>query len=293
MSAYSIKDLERYSGIKAHTLRIWEQRYKLLSPQRSDTNIRTYSNADLRHILNVSFLNNQGHKISNIAKLSVQEIHRKVDEITETNIVADVQIENFIHATADLDEEKFLKVFDVCAQKLGFDKTMTDVIYPFLQKLGVMWHTGVINPGHEHFIVNLIRQKILSAINEIKIGSDKKAKRVILFLPENENHEIALLYYQYHLRSLGYKTFYLGQSMPYDDLKKINKQIQAHYLLTIITCPKEKIDVKSYLKSLAEDFKKSKIMISGYKEALEKIKLPANIFYFKNPKHFSSLLQEK
>ena len=180
MSIYSIKDLERYSGIKAHTLRIWEQRYNLLAPNRTDTNIRTYCNADLRHILNVSFLNNQGLKISQIAKLSPEEILAQVIEITENTIIPSVQTESLVSAMIAYDEELFEKTFSTCCKKIGFEKTMTDVIYPFLKKLGIMWHTGMATPGQEHFVINLIRQKIIVAIDKTVTNTVKKKKKFLM-----------------------------------------------------------------------------------------------------------------
>ncbi|MES1225668.1 MAG: MerR family transcriptional regulator [Bacteroidota bacterium] len=293
MSVYSIKDLERYSGVKAHTLRIWEQRYNLLVPDRTDTNIRTYTNADLRHILNVSFLNNQGLKISSIAKLSPEQIHAQVTEIAESTIVPAIQVDSFVSAMIAYDEDKFEKTFSLCCKKIGFDKTMTEVVYPFLQKLGIMWQTGIATPGQEHFIINLIRQKLIVAIDKTGITVNKKARKFILYLPENEFHEVALLYYNYLLRSKGYFTVYLGQSVPYEDLEKAYRQIHPDYLLAVITCPKQQMDTQEHLNKLSKDFKNSIVFLSGCAETLSPLRIPKNILLFKNPAHFTSLLSEK
>lgn len=293
MSDYSIKDLERYSGIKAHTLRMWEQRYNLLTPHRTETNIRTYSNADLRHILNVSFLNNQGIKISHIAKLSAKEIHSRVLGIAESTIVPSIQIDSLIAAMIGYDEEGFEKTVELCCKKIGFDKTMTDVIYPFLQKLGVMWHAGMATPGQEHFVINLIRQKIIVAINNQAHITDKTSKKFLLYLPENEYHEVALLYYNYFLRNHGFRTTYLGQSVPYEDLIKAYKQIKPDFLLAIITCPKEELNTQEHLLKLSKDFSKAKIFLSGYEQSFSQLQIPENIFLFKNPPQLSTLLKKK
>jgi DNA-binding transcriptional MerR regulator len=291
MSVYTIKDLERYSGIKAHTLRIWEQRYNLLSPERTESNIRTYNNSDLRHLLNVSFLNNLGVKISHIAKLSPKEIHQQVVGISECTIAPNVQIETLVSAMIGYDEEKFENSFSLCVKKIGFEKTMVDVVYPFLKKLGVMWHTGIATPGQEHFIINLIRQKLIVAIDKSPIPNRKKAKKFLLYLPENEYHELALLYYNFLLKNKGYQTTYLGQSVPYEDLEKAYKQIMPEFLLAVITCPKEELNTQEHLSKLAKDFKKATVFLSGYSETLVPIQIPSNIILFKNPTHLAKLLK--
>ena len=291
MSVYSIKDLERYSGIKAGTLRIWESRYNLLSPQRSSTNIRSYSNEDLRHIMNIGFLNKRGIKISKIADLSPKQIHERVIGISEKQFAADVQIEQLFVAMLDYNEALFLEIFTQCVQKIGFEQTMTDVIYPFLQKLGVMWHAGIVNPGQEHFMLQLIRQKLLVAIDSHVTKGLIKSPRFLLYLPENEFHELALLFYNYWLRSRGYSTVYLGQSVPYEDVLKAFKQIKPEILLTVITCPKEEFEIQSYLKALAKDFSNAKVLVTGSAGMLEKAKLPSTISLFKNPQDFEKKLK--
>lgn len=292
MSTYSIKDIERFSGIKAHTIRIWEQRYKMLNPIRTDSNIRIYTDADLRHILNVSFLNNQGIKISHIAKLTPGAIHAQVLEITENAITPEIQIDSLIQAMINYDESSFEKTFSLCVQKVGFDKTITTIIYPFLQKLGVMWHTGITTPGQEHFIVNLIRQKLILAAEKIALNATNKSKTFLLYLPENEFHEVALLYYNYWLRFNGYRTVYLGQSVPYEDFVKAFTQISPDYVLTIITCPKEELGTQDYIDTMANQFKETTFFVSGKQEVLSELRIPKNLQLFKNPGHFSTLLKE-
>lgn len=286
MSIYSIKDLERYSGIKAGTLRIWESRYKLLSPQRSSTNIRYYSDDDLRHIMNVGFLNKQGIKISKIADLSPKQINEKVLGISEKQFSADLQIEQLFIAMLDYKETLFEEVFANCVRKIGFEDTMIDVIYPFLQKLGVMWHAGTVNPSQEHFILQLIRQKLVVAIDSIASHIPSSSPRFLLYLPENEFHELALLFYNYWLRSKGYSTVYLGQSVPYVDVKRAYSQIMPDFLLTVITCPKEDIEIQTYLNTLSKDLSKARILITGSAGMLQKAKLPSRIFLFKSPQDF-------
>jgi DNA-binding transcriptional MerR regulator len=292
MSVYSIKDLERYTGIKAHTLRIWEQRYELLSPNRSQTNIRKYNDSDLRHLLNVSFLYNHGIKISHLAKLAHSEIENKVNELSKSNFAAEAQVDNFVAAMLTFDEQKFESTFEHCTKKIGFNATMTDVIYPFLQRIGVMWQTGIVSPGEEHFIINLVRQKLISATELVSKQKASKSGKCLLYLPENEFHEMGLLYYNYLLRSTGYETIYLGQSVPFNDVIKTVKHLQPKYLITILTCPKAEFDAQQHLNNLGLNFKTCKILVSGYSGTLEKLKIPKNTFLFKNPEHFKLHLEK-
>jgi DNA-binding transcriptional MerR regulator len=293
MSTYSIKDIERFSGIKAHTIRIWEQRYHLLSPNRSTTNIRTYNNADLRLLMNVSFLNNRGLKISQIAKLSADEINLRVNSISEASIVPAIQVENLVSAMIDYDEAKFEHIFETCSKQIGFEAILTDVIYPFLIKLGVFWHTGIASPGQEHFILNLIRKKIIVASDLIKVSPAHKPKKILLYLPENEFHEIALLYYNYCLRAMGHSTYYLGQSLPYEDLQKTYKELKPDFLLSVITCPKEDFDAQLYVNTLARDFKNATVFLTGGAMTLTPLVFPKNILSFKGHKHFHTLLKKQ
>ena len=170
---------------------------------------------------------------------------------------------------------------------------MTDVIYPFLQRLGVMWHAGMANPGQEHFIIHLIRQKLIVATEKIALSPETNSKKFILFLPENEFHEIAILYYNFYLRLNHFTTYYFGQSVPFEDLEKAYKQIQPDYLLTVITCPKEQLDAQSYLKKLSSHFNTAKIFVSGAQGVFTKVQLPKNIELFRNPSEFSERINSK
>ncbi|MFO7826254.1 MAG: MerR family transcriptional regulator, partial [Cyclobacterium sp.] len=184
MSSYSIKDLEQLSGIKAHTLRVWEQRYNLLKPKRTETNIRFYDDEDLKLILNVALLNDNGFKISKIAKMSLADMKSEVLKLTERSFAYDDQIHSLIITMVELDEERFEKIISTNILKIGFELTMLHIIYPFLSKIGILWQTGSIHPGQEHFISNLVRQKLIVAIDgQMYTGGGKK---FLLFLPEGE-----------------------------------------------------------------------------------------------------------
>ncbi|MDX5348515.1 MAG: MerR family transcriptional regulator, partial [Hymenobacteraceae bacterium] len=183
MAHYSIKELEHLSGVKAHTIRIWEQRYNLLHPKRTETNIRYYTDADLKLLLNIALLNQRGFKISRIAKMSEQELRQEVLKLTDTADGYDAQISKMLLAMIELDEEQFDKIFSTVNLQLGFENNIQHVIYPFLERIGILWQTGSINPAHEHFISNLIRQKMVVAIDgQVKKSLPEKGK-FLLFLP--------------------------------------------------------------------------------------------------------------
>lgn len=218
MAVYSIKDLERLSGIKAHTLRIWEKRYELLEPKRTDTNIREYCDDDLKRILTVSILNKNGYKISKIVALSDQQRNDLVLKINNQKQKSlDNAFDQLILFTLELDEEGFNNVFQELIKEKGLEKTFEEIIFPFLDRIGVLWQVGSIIPAQEHFISNLIRQKIITAIDQTPYPGNKEIK-AILFLPEHELHEFGLLFYQFVLKKNGIRTIYLGQSVPFDDI---------------------------------------------------------------------------
>jgi MerR family transcriptional regulator, light-induced transcriptional regulator len=263
MGKYSIKELEQLSGIKAHTIRIWEKRHHLIEPQRTTTNIRFYSDDDLKKIINVSLLNANGFKISKIAVMSPDEIGRKIIEISDTKPETTVHIDQLVIAMVELDEEKFEKILSSVVLRFGFENTVVDILYPFLEKIGVLWQTNHINPAQEHFISNLIRQKVIVAIDSLPIPP-KTAKGVMLFLPEHELHEISLLFSHYRFRKAGFKTFYLGQTVPFSDLKAAFAVHQPQMLLTAITSPMTRSSLESYIDKLATTFHPSQILLTGY-----------------------------
>lgn len=276
MSTYSIKDLEQLSGIKAHTLRIWEQRYNLLSPKRTDTNIRYYDDDDLKLILNVALLNDNGYKISKIAGMAMEEMREEVVKLTERSLTHDDQIHALTICMIEMDEERFDKVLSTNILKIGFEQTMMNIIYPFMSKIGVLWQTGAINPAQEHFISNLVRQKLIVAIDGQV--SKSNGKKFILYLPEGELHEISILFAAFLIKNQGHKVIYLGQNTPSDDLLAVYKLHQPEYLVTVITTSPSAEYVQEYLEALAERFSDTKIIVSGYQIVGQDLKLPKNVF---------------
>lgn len=290
MSTYSIKDLEQLSGIKAHTLRIWEQRYNLLSPQRTDTNIRTYDDEDLKLILNVALLNDNGFKISKIASMAAVEIREEVIKLTDRSLTHDDQIHALTICMVEMDEDRFEKVLSSNIEKLGFEQTMFHIIYPFMSKIGVLWQTGAISPAQEHFISNLVRQKLIVAIDgqsSVKVG-----KKFLLFLPEGELHEISLLFSSYLIKSHGHKVIYLGQSTPNGDLLSVYKLHQPDYLLTVITTSPSSENAQEYLNALSERFSDAQILVSGYQVIGQDLSFPPNVRQLNYLRDFKNMLEE-
>ncbi|WP_026209650.1 MerR family transcriptional regulator [Cytophaga aurantiaca] len=290
MVQFSIKDLERITGIKAHTIRIWEQRYNIITPQRMSNNIRFYSNEDLKRILNVSVLNKNGLKISKIAHLTPDQLNSEVKKIIDTSIYEDNQIEGLIVSMIELNEDNFQEIISNTVSKHGLIKTIEHTIYPFFEKIGILWQTGAINPAQEHFISNLIRQKIIVSIDSVSIKPDPTKETFLLFLPESELHEISLLVYTYLLKSKGYKVIYLGQSVPYVDLLAVVHSIQPQKIVTAFTNPFAEGMLQEYLNKLSCDFPDCIFFVSGYQFIRESVKLPTNIILHKGLDAFKKLV---
>ena len=261
MGKYSIKELEHLSGIKAHTIRIWEKRHKIIVPLRTPTNIRTYTDDDLKKIINVSLLNNYGIKISKIAKMSAADMNERILQIAELKNDSAIHIDQLIVAMMDMEEEGFEKILGNLILRYGFERTVTEIVYPFLERIGILWQTQNITPAHEHFISNLIRQKIIVAIDSLPIPP-KTSKKVMLFLPEHEMHELGLLFYHYLTRKAGLRTYYLGQSVPHTDLVSIFAAHSPHVLLTSVTSTVTP-SLTHYLEQLSNDFPEVPILMSG------------------------------
>jgi DNA-binding transcriptional MerR regulator len=289
MGTYSIKELEQLSGIKAHTIRIWEKRHRLIEPLRTNSNIRYYSDFDLKKIINVSLLNNSGFKISAIARMTEEELGKKVIELSESGKETRVYIDQLVTLMIDLDEENFERELNALEKKYGFESTIVDVVYPFLEKIGVLWQTGNITPAHEHFISNLIRQRIIVGIASLPVVA-KGTLRAVLFLPEGELHEIGLLFYHYIVRKCGIKTFYLGQTVPHDDLIAVCAVHRPHLLITSLTSAPSVDLLDQYLKKLCNDFPASRILASGSVLRKSSFHFPQNLKFFHDAIELRSIL---
>jgi len=275
---YSIKDLERISGIKAHTIRIWEKRYKILHPKRTETNIRYYCDEDLKRLLSISVLVNNGHKISKLASLRNEDLGHKIIELNNLQSPEHSgQIENLIVAMIDIDEVKFENVLNNSIIKIGFEETLFQVIYPLLNKIGILWQIGTITPVHEHFISNLIRQKLFVALDSLSSKNSAKSQTVLLVLPHWELHDIGLLVYNYLIRKKGHQTIFLGQGLPLNDLKSIRKLIKPDIVVTSFTSQVETEDILSYLHGLSTYYPGKNIYVGGIQMAKFQNSFPKNI----------------
>ncbi len=232
---YSISDIEGLIGIKAHTIRAWEIRYNLVPPKRTLTNIRYYDEEDLKSLLNIVTLNENGYKISKIAKMSKQQIFDLVTQLKADWHNDSVQILSLSNATIDYNEEAFSNTLAGCIEEMGLIQTMDLVLFPFMKKVGMLWQTGAIDPSHEHFASNLIRDRIIVEIDKVEKPHKDEPKRFLLFLPEAEMHEAGLLFARFLLKSCGQDTLYLGSGIPYADLKKIIAAYKPDYSFIVLT----------------------------------------------------------
>jgi DNA-binding transcriptional MerR regulator len=232
---YSISNIENLIGVKAHTIRAWEVRYNLVPPKRTATNIRYYQEDDLKNLLNIVTLNENGYKISKIAKMSKQQVADLVIQLKTDWNNDTVQILQLSNATLNYDELAFSTILAGCIEEMGLVNTMDLVLYPFMKKVGMLWQTGAIDPSHEHFASNLIRDRIIVEIDKVKKPRKANCKRFLLFLPESEMHETGLLFARYLLKNCGHETLYLGQEIPYSDLKKVIDSYKPDYTFMVLT----------------------------------------------------------
>lgn len=235
MKKFSISDIEGLIGIKAHTIRAWEARYNLVPPKRTPTNIRFYDEDDLKLLLNIVTLNEKGYKISRIANMDKQQIFDLVTQFQADWNNDTVQVLRLSDATLHYDETAFAEILSGCIEEFGLTKTMDLVLFPFMKKVGMLWQTGAIDPSQEHFASNLIRDRIIVEIDKLEKPVRENPKRFLLFLPEAEMHETGLLFARYLLKSCGMDTLYLGQEIPYSDVKKVIVSYKPDYAFIVLT----------------------------------------------------------
>lgn len=282
MGQYSIKELETLSGIKAHTIRIWEKRYNLLDPMRTDTNIRLYSDHDLKKLLNLSLLYRHGEKISKLSKLSLDELSERIRNLTDEFDDIESYLEQLTICMIEMDESKFEKHLSRFTLQLGFEKTVIDIVFPFLKRVGILWLSDNINPIQEHFISHLIRQKIIVAIDGLPVIKNSNAPKVMLFLPEHELHEISLLFYHYLIRKMGFDTFYLGQHVPVDSLVEAANIYKPDYLISNFSYSPSYEDLDGFIGDLADKFKDCKLFLTGYPIRVHEGHVPSNVYIFED-----------
>lgn len=293
---FSIKDLEKLSGVKAHTIRIWEKRYNLLSPQRSSTNIRSYNCSSLQKLLNVTSLYRDGYKISKLAELPEDEISAMISQrdVVKKDSYA---FESFKSAMLSFNTALFNKTYNDLLQDRSFSEVYKDIFVPFLQEMGVLWQTFSIDPTHERFISELIKQKIILHTEEHKLNAPNNADvRFALFLPYNEIHEIGLLYSNYELIKRGHNTIYLGNNIPLNSLKHVTHQNNNVIFISYVTMLPENMDINSYIATFKTEIATNdqiSLWLIGQKiQCIEQDQLSENVKTIQTLDELSALLEE-
>ena len=277
MAVYSISDLERLTGVKTHTIRIWEKRYNLIEPQRTPTNIRYYNDDDLRLLMNVVLLNKNGYKISRIAEMDRDEMEIVVSQLTasrEEN--RDNIIDALTLAMIDLDEVKFNSLVDKSIREKGMETTTIQLLFPLLDKIGVLWLAGTIKPAMENFITILIRQKLISAIDKINPNTYQNSEKFLIYMPEGETQELSFLFIHYMILSRGFRVINLGNNITLFDVQDAWTIHKPKYIFTMLNEAATKIELQTYLSEKNKLFSESQILLSGYQAAIQNYDTPDN-----------------
>ena len=292
MNLFSISQLSQFSGIKPHTIRIWEQRYSAFKPNRSEGNTRYYSGNQLRRLLNIVTLLDNGHKISLLCSMSDEVLYSKVSNLTASEFSDSTNyfVSQLIAAGINYDTNYFELIFSDCVSKLGIKNAYIKVIYPMMERIGLLWATDSLPNGHEHFISNMIRQKLLAFLNSLD-APDPSSESWVLFLPENEFHEIGLIYAQLVIRLLGKKVIYLGSNLSIDSVIPVIDQIKPEYLLLFLVHYDLPEQIQKSLDKLASSFNGTKIYLAGNQKLIEQINLNVNTEYLQSVESLTAILK--
>ncbi len=263
MNRFSIRDIENLTGIKAHTIRIWEQRYGILQPKRTATNIRYYDALDLKLALRISLLNNYGYKISRIHEMSEDDMNALIQKINDRDFKLQVLVNELLETTLAMDIDRFERLVNEYMRKYGIEQTIEQLVFNFLEKVGIMWMTDRIFPAQEHMMSNVVYRKLALAIENLPPKEADASPSVLLFLPEGEIHDIGLMYVNYLLRKYEKNPIYLGANSPIKEVKLVVDAKQPDYLYVHLTSVTSEFDVNKYLQKLHNAFPDSKIMVSG------------------------------
>ena len=291
---YSIKDLEHLTGIKAHTIRAWESRYNLIEPHRTPTNIRYYIDEDLKRILNVAVLVKGGMRISNVAKMSADEIRSAVIDAGRYQGNYESQINALKISMLEYDEYLFDSIFNKCLIQFGTDETLTRILAPFIYEIGTLWQTGAITVTNEHFISSLVKQKMFSIIDQtILPPPGDQRKSYVLYLPSGELHELGLLYLYYYLKKRGHRVIYLGQSVPLEYLKEVTEKTKIDQFISIFTSSPHYEELDLYFERLSEMFNPQnyRFFITGFQcNEAEVESVPAHVEIKNNLQELAEML---
>jgi len=263
VNRFSISDIAAITGIKSATLRIWEQRYQIIHSKRSSSNIRYYDDYDLRIFLNISCLIENGFKISEIAAMSDLQRAEKIQTLSLHQLNVPIVIQELIEYTLSLNEHLFKTTIQNCINELGVIQTVLQYVYPFLSKVGVLWQTGLIAPAQENFASSLIKQRLIVEIDQLPIPDSSNDNKFLLFLPEGEFHEIALLLAQFMVRAKGFQSIYLGQNIPVPYVQELVKSYQPKFIVTVITTDLGAEVLAELMQNMATCFPESTVLIAG------------------------------
>lgn len=290
MNTFTIRDIENLSGIKAHTLRIWEHRYNLITPKRKESNHRFYDNEDLKHILRISHLYHHGYKISKIAAMETGAMNDLLSTIHK-DYSNTYFINQLLEASIDFDEDKFEDILNQALKKQDFEDVIIQVVYPYLQKIGLLWVTENVIPTQEHFTSNIIVRKIVMAIDALQDNKHSSFMPILLFTPENECHEIPLLYIQYLLKKYGKKTINFGINTSVEVIKFYCAARQVSRLHFHVITHLTNVTMDEYLERLAGNFPDIQIVMSGPCVEMVK-KIPNNARLLRSQNEIASYAKE-
>ncbi len=274
MNYYTIKDMETLSGVKAHTIRIWEKRYGLLRPDRTNTNIRFYSDDELKKLLNVSILVKHGYKISRVSGYDNAMIREEVIKLNAKTGGTGSVVDQLVVHIVNFDSPQFEILIEQEIQRRGFENVMLDIIFPLFEKVGVFWQTGSIFPAQEHFVSNLVRRRLITESS--KFDNYNASKTILLFLKENEQHELSLLFYNFLALQSGYNTIYLGQNVPYEDLVHLTELRKPDFIFTAFINALTKTELEDYFRNLSQLEHKKKVFVTGRQIKLLEPVMPRN-----------------
>jgi len=291
MGQYSIKQLELVSGIKAHTIRIWEKRYKLFTPQRTETNIRKYTDIELRLLLNVAFLLHQGFKISKIAQKSHDELNNLVYQQTKDTYDNSFNFEMLLFNTISFNEKSIRTQIQGIIDEVGLEKTFTKVIIPLMNRIGILWQSGMLIPAHEHMVSNIVKQFLINSTFTLP-EITRTYNPIVFFLPEGELHEISLLYYNYLAKKEGLNTIYLGQTTPLVDILSLSDKLTPSAFFTSITTNLVGFDFVEFFNSIKNKYRNSEIFATGYAVEKENDKLPIFVNVISSPDLFQKAISK-
>lgn len=290
MNSFSISQLAQYSGIKPHTIRIWEQRYNALKPERSEGNTRYYDNDQLRRLLNIVSLMDSDYKVSELCSMTDDKLFSLVSEPDRKADIFDYYVSQLIAAGMSYDEKYFDDLFQQCLSKFQIKDTYKNVIYPLLDRVGLMWSKNKMPSAQEHFISNIIRKKLLYSIASLP-AVQSPSQTWILFLPEDEFHEIGLLFADVLIRQAGHKVIYLGSSVSAESVLEVAKELSPSYLLLFMVHYEMPGKPEELLNQLEKGFTGKKICLAGNHKLISEMKLSEKIYWLRDIETLENIIK--